>query len=286
MVELAPQGDGQFAMGFAGDTFNTAWYARRFLPDDWTVSYFTAVGTDAISDQMVSFMAAAGVETGFVTRRRDLTVGLYLISLKGAERSFSYWRSVSAARRLADDPKVLETALSAAKVAYFSGITLAILDEAARGRLLQALLQARQRGTLLVFDPNLRPRLWASDAEMCATIMQFAAVSDIVLPSHEDEAKHFGDASAADTLRRYRANGAGLVVVKDGPNDILAEGKAGAWRHSPPALSTVVDTTAAGDSFNAGFLAAYLTGAGEAAGLKAGCEVAGRVISARGALVS
>lgn len=285
MVELAPQDGGLFAMGFAGDTFNTAWYARRVLPQGWGVSYLTAVGRDAISDRMLDFMAGAGIDTAPVIRHPDRTVGLYMISLNGAERSFSYWRGVSAARCLADDSALLARALTGVRLAYLSGITLAILDDAARGRLRAALEGARAAGTRLAFDPNLRPRLWASEAQMCAVVSEFAGLSDIVLPSHEDEARHFGDLSPADTLARYRAGGAGLVVVKDGPGAVLAGSDAGTWRHQPAPVARVVDTTAAGDSFNAGFLAAHLSGAGMDAALAAGSALAGKVIGARGALV-
>lgn len=285
MVELAPQEGGLFAAGYAGDTFNTAWYLRKKLPAEWSVSYLTAVGTDDVSDRMVAFMDNAGIKTNFVQRDESRTVGLYMISLKGAERSFSYWRSVSAARGLADDPVLLDRALTGVRLAYLSGITLAILDPLGRDQLQAALVSARERGTKLAFDPNLRQRLWASGAEMRDTVMRFAALSDIVLPSHEDEACHFGDGTPQETLERYRLASGGLVVVKDGANPILAANDHGRWQYLPPPVAQVIDTTAAGDSFNAGFLAALLTGDGVDAALAAGAAVSARVISARGALV-
>lgn len=285
MVEMAPQEGGLFAMGFAGDTFNTAWYARQALPQEWRVSYFTAVGTDDVSDRMIAFMRGAGVDTSAVLRLRDRTVGLYMISLKGAERSFSYWRSASAAKALADDPAHLEQALADADVAYFSGITLAILDADARGRLFAALAKARAAGKTVVFDPNLRLRLWPSAQVMCGAIMQAAAVSDVVLPSHEDEATFFGDASPEATARRYLEAGAATVVVKDGPGEVLLARGAERLRFQPEPVAQVVDTTAAGDSFNAGFLGALLSGQGDLAAMRAGAEMAGRVIGARGALI-
>lgn len=286
MVELAPQEGGLYAAGYAGDTFNTAWYMRRLLPSAWRVFYLTVVGTDDVSDRMVAFMERAGIATDHILRHDSRTVGLYMISLKGAERSFSYWRSVSAARLLADDTDHLERATAEVNLAYLSGITLAILDPDGRERLLVALKAARSRGTQVAFDPNLRPRLWASEHEMCETIMRFAASADIVLPSHEDEARHFGDANAEETLARYRKASGGLVVVKDGAQPILAAGKAGRWDYLPPPVTHIVDTTAAGDSFNAGFLANHLSGAGMDASLAAGASVAARVIGARGALVA
>lgn len=285
MVEMAPQDGGLFAMGFAGDTFNTAFYARACLPAGWTVGYLTDVGRDAVSDRMVGFMAAQGIDTARVGRRDRRTVGLYLIELKGAERSFSYWRDRSAARLLAEDPARLDAALAGVRLAYVSGITLAVLEGEGRAQLLAALGRARAAGTRVAFDPNIRPRLWPDAATMRDAIMQGAAQADIVLPSFDDEAAHFGDADPAATAARYAAAGAGVVVVKDGAGDVLCLSGGAVTRHRPAPVARVVDTTAAGDSFNAGFLARWLAGATPAEAMAAGCAVAAQVIGARGALV-
>ncbi len=286
MVELAPSGrDDLYALGFAGDTFNTAWYARKLLPASWQVDYVTAVGQDAISRRMIGFLDESGLGTGHIECRADSTIGLYLIELQQGERSFSYWRSDSAARRMCDAPERIEAALDGAEVAYFSGITIGILPTERRSALLGLLAAARARGTAIVFDPNLRPKLWPDRETMCASIMDAARVSDIVLPSHEDEATHFGDADPAATLERYRGAGASTIVVKNGAEDMLSLSGERTFSHAVRPAASVVDTTAAGDSFNAGFLAAHLGGASHEDAVAAGAGVAARVIARRGALV-
>ena len=283
MIEMAPTGEGTFAMGFAGDTFNTCWYARRLAGPELRVGYLTAVGDDEPSQRMEQFMREAGLEPEFTVRSGG-SVGLYMISLKDGERSFSYWRSTSAARTLADDLEGLPD-MGDGDVALVSGITLAILPEAGRTRLLEVLRDARARGVRVAFDPNIRPKLWESAEAMRHWVMAAAGVCDIALPSHEDEATHFGDPDAAATARRYAEAGASLVVVKDGAGPVMLLTPEGQDRVTPETVETVVDTTAAGDSFNAGFLVALLEGKPVTEAARAGCALSARVIAARGALV-
>lgn len=282
MAELAPlEAPETYRLGFAGDTLNTAWYLRRLRPA-WRVDYCTAIGRDAMSGAMHDFFGAAGLGTDHVQRDPDRTVGLYLIALRDGERSFSYWRGQSAARHLADDPARLRRALGGADIVYLSGITLGILDGEARGRLLDAV---RGSGGRVVFDPNLRPRLWSDPGAMCAAVARAAAISDIVLPSFDDECRFFGDADPAGTIARYRALGVDTVVVKNGAGPILFAAGDEAGEVAPPPVDRVVDSTAAGDSFNAGFLAARLDGAPMRAAVDGGARLARHVIGARGALV-
>jgi 2-dehydro-3-deoxygluconokinase len=288
MGELSETGTpGTLSMGFAGDTLNTAYYLRHSLGTDWQVDYVTAVGTDGLSERMVEFLSAEGIGTDHVRRLSDKTIGLYYITLKDGERSFTYWRNDSAARKLASDPAVLARALDGADMAYWSGITLAILPNQDRLALIEALSQFAGRGGTVVFDPNLRPRLWDNPETMRGWIHRAAAVSDLCLPSFEDEATWFGDTDSAATIRRYLAEGSRRVVVKNGGADVCFAGSNGEVSACPiPTVEHVVDTTAAGDSFNAGYLAAELAGASIPDAISAGARLAGRVIGARGALVA
>ncbi|MEQ8481449.1 MAG: sugar kinase [Hoeflea sp.] len=285
MVEMAPAADGNFGMGFAGDTLNTAWYVRRELGEDWDVAYFTAVGNDAISNRMIAFLDASHITTGLIRRIPDRTVGLYLIQLDNGERSFAYWRSESAARRLAADAEVLKSSLAAADLIYFSGITVAILPPSERQTLLTAIAGARANGATIAFDPNLRPRLWEDADTMRNAVMDAAAVSDILLPSFEDEASAYEDRDIEDTARRYAGQGVPVVIVKNGAGEMLALDRGNIQRFKPDPVASVVDTTAAGDSFNAAYLASYLRSGELRPALEAGAALAARVIGRRGALV-
>lgn len=285
MAELAPLAEpGTFRLGFAGDTFNTAWYLARLVPD-FAVSYFTAVGEDAISTQMVDMIRDSGIGTSRVQIVPDRSVGLYLISLDEGERSFSYWRGQSAARLLARDREALDQAMTGADLIYVSGITLAILDVEGRRTVLDALEGARQAGKRVAFDPNLRSHLWTTPKEMTDTVMQAAALCDIALPSFEDEAQWFGDADPDATLNRYDSAGATTVVVKNGKDQVKYSHAGEMGRVDVAPVTSVVDTTAAGDSFNAAILAGIALDKSLSDSVALACRLAGRVVQGKGALV-
>jgi len=286
MVEMAPTPDGTYALGFAGDTFNTAWYARKCFAPSATVSYVTAIGSDRVSERMTAFLQDSGIDTASILRRTDKTVGLYMIQLENGERSFAYWRSDSAARTLAQDKDQLKRALAGASLIYLSGITLAILPPSDRCHLLEALQACRESGAKIAFDPNLRPRLWPDLDTMRSAVMDFARFCDFVMPSFEDEEAHFDDATPVATAERYREAGALRVVVKNGPEDVLCSGPEGQRVFAQEPVHEIVDTTAAGDSFNAAFLASFITGGDLQHAVNAGAKLASQVIRHRGALVS
>lgn len=286
MIEMASLGGADFRLGFAGDTMNTAWYARACLPrDSWNVAYFTRLGEDIYSKKMLAFFNENGIDTRLVGLHPTRRPGLYMIEIADGERSFTYWRDQSAAKTLADDRDTLSSAFDAAHTIYFSGITMAILDEAGRANLLAEMTKARARRKTIVFDTNLRSRLWGSAEEMREVTMRAAGVSDILLPSFDDEAATFGDADLDACADRYLAAGAKTILVKNGGGPMLFAEPGG--RHRTSAIERVqpVDTTGAGDSFNGGFLSALLTGANPDEAIAKGHAVSLQVIMHRGALI-
>lgn len=260
MVEIAPVGDGLLRRGFAGDTFNTAWHLAQRLGPRASVGFVTRIGNDKISDAFVAELVADGIQTSSISRDANRRMGLYLIELDGVERSFHYWRDNSAAKLLADDPVALSVAVQGAGLIHLSGITLGILSPDARCNLFSVLAQARQEGAVISFDPNIRPRLWSSAEEIRSTVNTMLALTDIALPSFDDEVAHFQDATPYDTIRRMVGAGIREIVVKNGPAPIVFMSEGSFSEALTPSVEGIRDTTGAGDAFNAGYLAARLAG--------------------------
>ncbi|TJX27332.1 MAG: sugar kinase, partial [Mesorhizobium sp.] len=168
----------------------------------------------------IAFFAENGIGIGSSPVIPGARPGLYAITLTGAERSFTYWRGDAAARQLASDPAALSKNLENRSLVYFSGITLAILDDASRKTLLAAVAKARAAGSTIAFDPNYRPRLWRSRDDAQAAIVEALAVTDIALPTFPDEQMLFGDDTPRATAERLR-QWVGEVVVKNGEQPAL-----------------------------------------------------------------
>jgi len=285
MIEMAGGEDRQYRLGYAGDTLNTAWYMRALLGADWSVDYFTALGEDRYSGDIRAFLDANGIGTQFIGTVKGRRPGLYMIHQEHGDRHFTYWRDHSAARLMAEDKDALNTALEGANMVYFSGITLAILHPRARGRLLGAIVKARDAGAKIAFDPNVRPALWSNARVMGSMLTAAASLCDIVLPTHSDEAPIFGDKSVEETAERYLELGVEEVVVKDGANPALIATAGEQVTVAPKQGAVVVDATGAGDSFNGAYLSARLAGKSLQEAAEAAHRVAGIVIGQRGALV-
>ena len=285
MVEMARGSDSRFTLAVGGDTFNTAVYMARLGAD---VGYVTALGDDPYSDEIAATADSEGVDTAAITRVAGRMPGLYLIETDGGERSFWYWRDHAPARDLFELPDAETTIarLERADWIYFSGITLSLYSPAALDVFAAALTAAKAAGATVVMDSNYRPRGWRGDTERArATFQRFWSLADIALPTFDDEQDLWGEDRPAATIARLSGLGVGEICIKHGSDGatIWAEDTGTVAVACPEQLSPL-DTTAAGDSFNAAYVCARIAGAAPDAAAVAGHRLAAIVISHRGAL--
>ena len=283
MIELKQAPGGLYSRGFGGDTLNTAVYLARL---GIGVDYITALGDDPMSDEMLAGWQAEGVGTAKVARLVGKLPGLYMISTddKG-ERRFFHWRDSAAARSLLDLPETesLLQSLSSYELVYLSAITLSIFTQSGQMRLLSALRQARQRGSRIAFDTNFRARGWP-DLDIARRVFHDAfATSDIVLASVEDLAPLYAGESAEGLLARIP--GEEVVLKLAEPASVIRLDGKTTRIDAGPVTAPVVDTTAAGDSFAAAYLAARLSRAVPAEAARAGHRLAGVVVCHPGAII-
>jgi 2-dehydro-3-deoxygluconokinase len=286
LIELRRAADGRFTLTCGGDTFNTAVYLARAGID---VAFFTAVGDDRYSESILALAAAEGVGSDLMLRVPGRLPGLCLVENEtDGERSTRYWREGAPVHDLFELPEWMRVAeaLVSDRLIYFSGITLSLLSTTGIGRFLAVLEVARQQGAKVAFDGNFRPRFWNGDLPRARTVfIETLKRTDIALPTYDDEAVLWGDPSPEATVARLQAFGIGEIVVKNGPNSALVAASGNQEFVPVPEVVVPVDTTAAGDGFNAGYLAARLNGREPVQAAGAAHRLAGDVIRHPGALL-
>ena len=289
MVEFLPLTEGEYKQSFAGDVYNTAVYLKRLLANASKVSLLTAVGKDLLSQQMIQALAQENINTEFVEQLPHQQIGAYLIKTSAeGERSFVYWRDSSAAKSTlsflnATSKKKL---ISQTDIFYFSGISLAILNPLDRQIFWQLLEQLKNSGVQIVFDSNYRAKLWQNSDETKSQFAQAFRYANVVFPGVEDFELLYGFGSF-DAIEKYLAPfEIDEIIIKNGANSMMCVSK-GKSRFIPVAkVNNVVDTTSAGDSFNAGYLAAKQIGYSLPAAVGYAAKIAAIVIQHHGAIVA
>ncbi|MEY2776366.1 MAG: hypothetical protein RLY30_464 [Pseudomonadota bacterium] len=299
MMELSGQALGPdlspLKQGFGGDAFNTGYYIARLSPSDWKISFASAVGKDDLSGRLLAHWIQAGISVDLVRKIEGRTVALYLVETDAeGERHFTFWRSQSAARCYFDVTETpLETSAKGTAdqvdILYFTGITLAILNESARERLFSVAGEVRSRGGLVMFDNNYRPSLWKDVNDARSWIFRAIAQADtafITLDDHMALSETGQQVNQSDAIQHVVSIGARHTVIKRGRHPALAfEGEHLRAEVPVQEVSRVVDTTAAGDSFAAGYILAFGHGHDFATRLRWGNRLAANVIQHPGAIV-
>ncbi len=289
MIELRHRKDVELELGFGGDTLNFAVYLARLTRErNVRVDYVSALGDDEYSEQMLAFWQSEGLGCEHVARLEGRLPALYTIRVDAeGERTFTYWRSASAARDMLRDGRAgrLEAALADHDLLYFSGITLSILSPDQRQDLCRLFETLRARGAKIAFDSNFRRAGWPDLEVARAVFDDVLRRTDIALPTLSDEHVLFGVEAPPQCAARLHALGIAEVVIKLGKHGCYLSSEQFTGLMPAEPVERVVDSTAAGDSLNAGYLAARLLGRDPEAAGRLGNRLAARVISHRGAVI-
>ncbi|WP_047679259.1 MULTISPECIES: sugar kinase [Xenorhabdus] len=291
MIELNGIPFGAMTQSYGGDVLNSAVYLARAGGKKFDVHFVTVMGTDPLSEGMISSWQQEGINTSLVLRDNAHQPGLYLIQLdEKGERTFLYWRNNSAARYLLQNPDYprLRQQLQNMDVLYLSGISLAILPEHDRQLLLIDLKKLSSEGKVIFFDNNYRPALWGNKTQARECYQQMYVITDIALVTDDDEASLWGDMSAEESFHRLKSMGVKQAIIKAGEQGCFYRDLSGCYatQHiKTQPVTPVVDTTSAGDAFNAGFIAGLLNGKSIHDSALMGHQLAGVVIQHKGAII-
>jgi 2-dehydro-3-deoxygluconokinase len=289
MVEMSPDGssdDGapRYRMGFAGDTFNTAVYMSR-LGDE--VAYCTALGQgDPFSEGVLGAMRREGLDTRLVREASNRLPGLYAIVLDDSgERKFHYWRERAPIRDLFSEHTAdqLIEAAKASDLVYLSGVTLAVIGDIGRARLKDILAYVHSLGVAVALDFNYRPALWPNPEAARAALDGVVPSCRYISLSSEDSRPLYGR-EAEDLAVEWSALGA-EVVARDESHAVNVHCPEGRIATPAPPRVKALDTTGAGDSFNAAYLSARMAGLPVETAVARAHRLAAIVVCCRGAIV-
>ncbi|MDP4536802.1 sugar kinase [Alkalimonas collagenimarina] len=289
MVEMFQLVENVYHQAFAGDVFNTAVYLKRSCETPVDVQFFTAVGTDLISDKLVRAVEREKVDTSLMFRAKGVRPGLYMINTDAyGERSFVYWRDTSAAKQVMQcfSQQGNLTDVLGCDMFYFSGITLAILSDSDRRALFNLIHQLKEQGSQIVFDPNYRPALWSGIESCRAVFTEAYQLADIAMPGLDDHKVLFEHSTVQQIKAFLTELDVAEMIIKDGKNGVVGCFAGHDFAAAAHQVKKVVDTTAAGDSFNGGYLAARLADIPPQDAVKYAARLAGFVVEHTGAIVN
>ncbi|WP_340677638.1 sugar kinase [Paraglaciecola sp.] len=278
-------------LAFGGDTYNTAVYLKRLLQTNADVYFVSAIGSDELSESAYSLWQQQGLNSQFLIRSTNRSLGCYNIETDtSGERVFHYERNNSAVRQYfyLDIQQNFIHALKQAEFShvYFSAISIAILDEPSRALLFSALHAFSQAGGQIIFDSNYRKVLWQSVEVAARCYHQAFQIADMIFVTNDDHFGVLGDCKPEELVTFYRQFANKLIVLKQGVDDTLVLTKDRLMRYPVTLAKHVVDTTAAGDAFAAGFLAQYLRTPNIDKAVTTAQTLAAQVIAASGAIVT
>ncbi|QQM63173.1 sugar kinase [Pseudoalteromonas sp. LC2018020214] len=285
MVELRAMSAATLHQSFAGDVYNSAVYLKRCFPQV-TTSVVTALGQDNLSKKMLERFESEQINTQLVFAHDTKVPGMYYIETdEHGERSFIYWRNDSAAKKVVDflDADALEQ-LSQGDMFFFSGISLAIIEESAREDFWKVVKQLKDAGVKIVFDPNYRARLWNSVEETKEQYHLAFTFADITLPGVEDLTTLYDVHSVEAVVEYLKPYQIEEIVVKNGPESVVTKEGDTLQSHTIIPVTNVVDTTSAGDAFNGVYLGARLSDKSISSAVQLAAKAAGAVIQQPGAI--
>ena len=285
MVELRAMSAATLHQSFAGDVYNSAVYLKRCFPEVGT-SVITALGQDNLSIKMRDRFKSEQLDTQLVFSHESKVPGMYYIETdEHGERSFIYWRNDSAAKKTVEflTPDCVSQ-LCQGDMFFFSGISLAIIDKTSRDQFWDVLKQLKDAGVKIVFDPNYRPRLWESVEDTKAQYHLAFSIADVTLPGVEDLTTLYNVHSVEAVIEYLKPYQINEIVVKNGPESVITQLDNTLQSHTIIPVTTVIDTTSAGDAFNGVYLGARLSGKPIADAVQLGAKAAGAVIQQPGAI--
>ncbi len=283
MVELNSYNSKNYKLSFAGDTANTAIYLSRLGAK---VLYITSVGTEKLSERMVSFLKNDKLNIKYILRDPKRKIGLYIVENNQlGERNFFYWRLNSAARLYFQNVNInsFSKKLLNYNWIYFSGITLSIYNDQNINKFYQLLKILKRTNTKICMDLNVRINNWKSKSFAREIIKKFYKLTNLVFLTKEDI--FFLGFKNIDLFNKIFKNPNTTKVYRNGIGKIMVYDQNFTQIHTVFLEKKVLDTTGCGDAFNAAFIYHYSKNSSLKNTVKFAHKLAKQVAHNKGAII-
>ena len=284
MIEISNIKNSLYNQSFAGDTLNFCNYLDK---KKLNAFFLSAIGKSEINQSLLDFIKSKNISTKYIKQINQFEIGLYLIKNKdNGEKQFFYWRDESAAKQYFNNIDFLNLykELKNFDYIYFSGITLSIIHISKLNNFIKLLKLLKSKKIKIVFDFNIRPSRW-NKKNLNIFLDSVLKFVDICFLSGEDMNywKNKNDIKSYEQIvRKYKLKHS--IFRKNAKFTYVFLNKT-RYVFKNKLLKTVVDTSGAGDGFNAAYLSNFIVNNDPVLALKAGSSLGSKIVMKKGAIV-
>ena len=284
MIEISNIKNSLYNQSFAGDTLNFCNYLDK---KKLNAFFLSAIGKSEINQSLLDFVKSKNISTKYIKQINQFEIGLYLIKNKdNGEKQFFYWRDESAAKQYFNNIDFLNLykELKNFDYIYFSGITLSIIHISKLNNFIKLLNLLKSKKIKIVFDFNIRPSRWNKknlniflDSVLKFVDICFLSGEDMNYWKNKNNIKSYEQIVRKYKLKHsiFRKNAKFTYVFLNKTRYVFKN----------KLLKKVVDTSGAGDGFNAAYLSNFIVNNDPLLALKAGSSLGSKIVMKKGAIV-
>jgi 2-dehydro-3-deoxygluconokinase len=285
MIEITNTYNNNFQQSFAGDTLNFCSYLNK---KNFNVDYLSSVGKSEINKDFFNLLKSKKISKKLIHIHPHNETGLYLIKNdKNGEKNFYYWRDNSAAKNYLNELnyKKLEIILKKYHYIYFSGITLSIISKNKQKDFCNLIKKLKEYNVKIIFDLNIRIKRWPNKKHLNASINLFLPFIDILFSTGEDIKNWKNNDNLSFFNKLIKSNKINHAIFRKNASLNYAILNDQIYKITNKVHKMIVDSSGAGDGYNAAYISEFLTSGDVYRSLQASHLLGSKIVMKKGAII-
>ena len=285
MIEISNTKNNHYIQSFAGDTLNFSAYLDK---KKIKVDYLTSIGKSKINKNLFDLFKLKKISTKLVNIHRNKESGLYLIqNYKNGEKQFYYWRDDSAAKEYLNNLNYnkLISKFTKYDYVYFSGITLSLFSKEKIMNFYEFIKVLKQKKIKIVFDLNIRLNRWSNKLQLNKTLNLFLPLVSILFGTGEDMKSWKNNYNLFFFNKIINKNNIQHAIYRKNASYNYAFIANKHFTNFNKVRNAIIDSSGAGDGFNAAYISEFVTTQNIIKSLKAGHNLGSKVVMKKGAII-